>query len=164
MCKVSDHLTGAVHEPGVKALFQVLERRMDLQALFANPSLLSPLVHASGGYPRDLLRMAREVLLRLQMDNVPLPAQDEKLRGVVGRVLDSHVDQYEQTLDDDIVALLTRISRDRNIVGVHRADLQRLADLFDSHFVLSYRNGSMWFDLHPLVRMTRRMQKALNAP
>ena len=40
-------------------------------------------------------------------------------------------------------------------------EIFRIADLFDYHFILAYRNGQEWYDLHPLVRKTPTVQRAL---
>ena len=64
MCKVYDPETGNPYQKGVDGMLDILAKRMDVDAIFGNRSALVPLVTASGGYTRDLLRMVREVLAR----------------------------------------------------------------------------------------------------
>ncbi|MBI3268741.1 MAG: hypothetical protein HYZ53_06945 [Planctomycetes bacterium] len=161
MCKVLDPERRQPHPDGLEAMTEVLRRRMPMDQVFADPAMLLPLAEASGGYPRDLLRMAREVLLRawMQPGEIPIPA--DRTAELVKRVLVDYVESYENSLVLDDLDLLAEVAETRSIANRTRTQLQRLADLFDHHFVLSYRNGRMWFDLHPLVRRTSKMSRKL---
>ncbi|MCK4342091.1 MAG: hypothetical protein KAY37_10255 [Phycisphaerae bacterium] len=164
MCKVSDAETGKPHEPGVQAMMEILAKRMPLDDLFKERAVLHPLVVASGGYPRDLLRMMRELLQRARLNKLPLPLPTAKVKPIIDRVLDVIGELYESPITDEDIDLLVRVAKDRDITGHTRADLQRLADLFNYHFVMSYRNGDRWFDLHPLVRRSEKIERRLRQP
>ncbi|MBI3270880.1 MAG: hypothetical protein HYZ53_17900 [Planctomycetes bacterium] len=161
MCKVFDPVQKEPHEAGIQAMMEILRRRIPLNELFADPNLLRPLAEASGGYPRDLLRMAREILLRAIMDGASLPIPVATTQKFLDRVLGDFTESYENSLVDEDLDLLAEVGESRSVVNHTRTQLQRLAELFDHHFVLSYRNGGMWFDLHPLVRRTRKMSRLL---
>ncbi|MBI2425207.1 MAG: hypothetical protein HYV27_20440 [Candidatus Hydrogenedentes bacterium] len=159
MCKVREKHGGPC-EAGIAALLDLLGRRMDVQAIFGDDTAIRPLIEMSGGYPRDLLRMVRDVLIR-NIEVVALPIPREKLDATVLRVIQVYAEQYETGLDGEDLPLLTRIAREKEISGWTRKDKFRVAELFDHHFVLSYQNGERWLDLHPLLRDTPSMQKEL---
>jgi hypothetical protein len=142
---------------------EVLEKRMVLDGIFEDRGALEPLVAASGGYPRDLLRMVREVLLRARMEQRTIPMSRGDTEPIVTSALAGFTEQYESAISDEDIELLVRVAKELDIAGHARSDLQRLADLFDHHFVLSYRNGNRWFDLHPLVRRTGKISRRLAA-
>ncbi len=164
MCKVHEPAPGGIATPsrdGIAAMMELLDLRMDLAALFEDAAVLEPLVLASGGYPRDLLRMVRELLLRIKMESEALPVAPEPARALVDRVIAVHTGLFEAPINTDNLELLIDVGRTRKISGHGSDDLQRLADLFDHHFVLCYHNGQPWFDLHPLVRRTATVRAAL---
>ena len=47
------------YEPGRKALFEIIARRIDIEAVFRNEESVWRLVDACGGSVRDLLRLVR---------------------------------------------------------------------------------------------------------
>jgi hypothetical protein len=147
--------------PGIEAMMELLGKRMQLSELLADANVLEPLVMASGGYPRDLLRMVRELLLRIKMAGLELPVAKKPAQDLVKRVIEVHTELFEAPLNQDNLQLLVEVGHSHKISGHSREDLHRLAELFDHHFVLSYRNGQTWFDLHPLVRRTATVQAAL---
>jgi hypothetical protein len=161
MCKVWDPKKDQADEKGIAAMSQILEKRMDLAALFEHPADLREIVSASGGYPRDLLRMVREVLQRAWIAKAPLPIASDKTKEFIDRVIELGIESAEMPIADENLDLLIRIGKNRSIGGHTKDELDRLADLFDNHFILSYRNGKMWFDLHPLVRKSEKMKRAL---
>jgi len=163
MCKVHDAQSGEAYEPGIQAMMGLLERRVDRTRLFASPNPLRELIAACGGYPRDLLRMVRELIVRMRMREARLPAEDQAVAELVQEVMDESTSQYDQAITDESLDLLVRVARERNIRQHTREEIHCLADLFDHHFILSYRNGKPWYDVHPLVRRGARMTNALSA-
>ncbi len=164
MCKVHERTSGGIATPdpgGIAAMMELLGLRMDLAALFEETAVLEPLVLASGGYPRDLLRMVRELLLRINMGSEALPVPSGRARALVDRVIAVFTGLFEAPINTDNLDLLIDVGRTRRISDHGRDDLRRLADLFDHDFVLCYHNGQPWFDLHPLVRRTETVRAAL---
>lgn len=159
MCKVTDRDTSQPHEQGIQAMMEILGKRMPLEKIFENPNVLRSLILGSGGYPRDLLRMVQELLQRARMTKLTPPLPSGDTQQLITKVLDAIGETYEKPIADEDIALLQRVGRDRDITGHTKADLLRLADLFDGHFVMSYRNGRYWFDLHPLVRRSRKIHR-----
>ena len=160
MCKVWDPKNDSPDKSGIDAMMNILEKRMNMESLFEKPEQLEEIAAASGGYPRDLLRMARDVLQRAWIEKAPLPLSGETTKKFIDRVIELGIESAELPLAEENLDLLVRIGRQRSIGGHTKKDLDRLAELFDNHFILSYRNGKMWFDLHPLVRRSDKMIQA----
>jgi len=162
MCKVYDRGHNQ-DEKGVDALLELLDKRFVLDDVFASRAPIVELILASGGYPRDLLRMVREVLLRAGMEERPVPIQEDQLQGIVDLVIAGLSEQFEAALDDSDTEALAAVAEKHSLAEWGRDNLQRLADLFDHHFVLSYRNGKTWYDVHPLLLLSRtgKLPKAI---
>lgn len=161
MCRITNR-DGTKYDEGIAALYDMLRHRMNLEEIFGTPVLIEPLIEASGGYPRDLLRLIRGVLLRnVGVENLPIP--EGKLNTDVERVINRLAEQYQNAMDGEDIKLLGRLARERDVLGWNKKEKLRVASLFDHHFVLSYQNGERWLDLHPLIRRSAAVQKALSA-
>ncbi len=140
---------------------EMLARRMDMKEVFVDASPLDDLIAASGGYPRDFLRMMRELFLSAIMEEIPAPIPRNKLKALVTKVINDQVAVYERAVYDEDVPLLVTVAQTHNVPRVQRDETFRIAELFDSHSVLGYRNGEEWYDLHPLVRESAKIKEAL---
>ena len=139
----------------------MLEKRMDMKQVFVSPQPLDELIKASGGYPRDLLRMMREVFLSVIMEKIAPPIPGNDLQRIIKKVIREQVEVYEKPIYDEDVPLLVEVAQKHDVPRKRRNEVFRLAELFDNHFILGYRNGEEWYDLHPLVRGGSKIQQAL---
>lgn len=96
----------------------------------------------SGGHLRDLLRILAEVLRRAQRVPVGEPTIDAAIHQIRNEFL---------PIADADAAWLSRVAATHRASLSEAARLPDLARFFDSHLILSYRNGEEWFDIHPLV-------------
>lgn len=148
-------------ESRVDLFLDILRKRLDIEKVFGvEIETLKRLAVCSGGYPRDLLRFAQEILLRAGPSS-ELPIPPETLTVYAEEVLNAQIGLFEHAVLDDALPLLVRIACEHDPRAENHAQAQRIADLFDYHFILAYKNGKSWFDLHPLVRKTARVKKAL---
>jgi len=161
MCRLVDQYSGKRVPEGFAAMRAILEKRMPLDSMLEDVKPLDDMIAASGGYPRDFLRMMREVLLTAMMDKIgpPIPAED--LKRLIAEVIESLGYDYDKPIFDEDLPLLMEVAKTRDVPRSERREAFRLAELFDSHFVLGYRNGKEWYDLHPLVRRSPKVKKAL---
>ncbi len=146
--KVTDpEAGGRVHAAsGLAALREIVELRVphrDVARLFADPRARDAFFADSGGHLRDLLRLVREAAVVTNS----LPLTDE--------VLDRARQNVRSTLlpiaDDERECL--RHVRDTHSLPLPSQDSWGpLAGLFDRHLVLGYKNGEIWYDVHPLIR------------
>ncbi|MBL8969103.1 MAG: hypothetical protein JNK56_00895 [Myxococcales bacterium] len=146
MIKVHDR--GNVgYEPGLQKLYQMLERRLGDPARIFGPApqaALLPILEASGGYPRDALRLVRTLLTREESFPVSAAAVQREIRALQR--------SYHDAVLGDYAELLNHIDRTHLLPNQNPAQLRLFGQLFARFLVLAYRNGEEWFDLHPLVR------------
>jgi hypothetical protein len=127
---------------------RIIERRVDVDAVFASPGILSRIVTMSGGCPRDLLRItgiASEFAGRGQVTDEVLEAAFRSARSVHLRPVKSG--------DFEILARVHRTGRIENT----RDDFRLLY-----HRLMVQYNDDEWFDAHPLVREDPRFRDALD--
>ena len=155
MVKIAER-SGGPYEAGIEKLRELVRKRIDVGRVFGeDDSILTDLVLASGGYPRDLLRMVREVLVR--GESFPVPPL------VGSRVIDDLAREYA------VVVRGTHIPMIKALAGTHtlpQADANEVAAfgrLLEKWLVLAYRDEAEWYDLHPLVRRAPLVAAALGA-
>lgn len=148
MVKVADR-GGSDFEPGLAKLAEMVRKRLDDHRVFGAPQgeippALRSLLRASGGYPRDLLRMVREVLWTTKR----LPATGVDTDRILGRIGES----YAQAIRTPDAELLAEVARTHALPAGDGTRLAAFGRLLDQWLVLAYRNGHEWYDVHPLVR------------
>ena len=117
----------------------------------AGRARLDELSLASGGHLRDLIRLLAEIVRRTR----ELPASPEVFEAAV-----NHVRNQALPIADDDAEWLAEIARSHTTCLPSEAKIPSLARFLDTHRVLCYRNGSEWFDVHPLIRATVLEQAA----
>ncbi len=161
MCRVHSPDTGEPYPEGIAAMRKVLERRMDIDAIFGAAERVEELIEASGGYTRGLFQLVRDVLVRARTDGTPLPIPADDLGVYIERVLTAFAGQFELALNDENLPLIARVHRQKSARCARADDAHRYAELFETHFVLAYQNGEAWFDVHPLLKRLAVVRKAL---
>jgi hypothetical protein len=149
---------GHRYEPGHEKLATLIGRRADLGKVFGADleGTLHAVIAASGGYPRDLLRMVRELLWTART----LPVTPKDVERIVGKMADAY-GLMIRTPDLDVLAEIAKTHEIPKGDGVKIADFGRLVERW---IVLAYRNGKEWYDLHPLVRSTPIVREWLARP
>lgn len=155
MVKVAE-IDGQPFPPGLAKMREMVHRRVDLPAVFGTVEALEPFLVASGGYPRELLRMVRELLV--QADELPVPAGD------VTRVIERLTEDYAAVVRSTDLDVLGVVGRTRALpVGDHE-DIAVFTRLVNGRLILAYRNGRRWYDLHPLVRRLTAVSERIDTP
>lgn len=147
---------GAAHEAGIAKMVEMVRRRVeDLAPIFGDDpaATLRPIVEASGGYPRDLLRMVRSLL----MDNTTFPLRPADAGRVIGELSRAYADTIVGTYLD----VLVRVAKTHELPKENAAELALFGHMFERWLILAYRNGEEWYDLHPLVRRASTVQARL---
>jgi hypothetical protein len=157
MVKIADR-KGLRAQRGIEKLGELIARRVDVKRVFGRnlATTLEPLILASGGYPRDLLRMVRTVLTTLR--EFPIRSEDAT------RIVDQLAEDYSRTLFGTDLDVLVKVAETHSLPRDNREQLATFARLLQCWFVLAYRNGSEWYDLHPMVRRDPMVADRLNAP
>ncbi len=150
---------GSRFAPGWAAARDLVLRRVSTENLEqllggAWSSRLDRLVALSGGYPRDLIRLLRELLV---CDEFPVP--DDAMEAALAELRDT----YHRALTSDAYPWLARVARERRL-AVDDERQRPIADrMLANSVVLRYLNSEEWFDLHPAVREIPAMLAALQA-
>ena len=105
--------------------------------------------------------MMREVLLTAIMEKIPPPIPSADLVRIVVDVISGQIEVYSKPIYDEDLPLLVEVAQTCDVPRKERSQVFRIAELFDHHFVLGYRNGREWYNLHPLVRRSPKVQAAL---
>lgn len=145
------HQDGSPNPVGLDTLRDLLLRRIAASA-FASPASIDALVLASGGHPRELLR-----LLRLTCEI----ADAETIREAdVERALDKLAADFRYWLQPEDYALLVAADRE---ASPHGGNDERIANLLLRIALLQY-NGGAWRRANPVVRRLEGYKRATANP
>jgi len=156
MVKIADK-SGLPHEDGIAKLTRLVGRRVPLERVFglALDQTLHPILAASGGYPRDVLRLIRDLL----SSTASLPATTAGCT----RVIDQLGQVYARVIRTPDLDLLVEVALTHRLPKGDGARLAAFSRLFGRQLVLTYLNGEEWYDLHPLVRRAPEVRERLAA-
>lgn len=137
---------GKRYDAGYEKLTELLRRRLDVDRVFGQDlaATLDPLIQASGGYTRDLLRLVRETLY--DANSFPITQDDSKAS------IKKLAEAYSMTVRSTDLDLLVEVASNHKLPEGDPARLARFGRLFEQFLILAYRNGSEWYDIHPLIR------------
>lgn len=132
-------------QSGLASLRELLGRRLDLEAIFADMQAADDAIRASGGCVRDLLRIVASAVV--ERGSVPISSGD------VSRAVSHLAADLERVLQGRMVLPhLHTVERTGSIPAeIGAADRKWL---LQNLIVVEY-NGEVWYDIHPLVRQTR---------
>ena len=112
---------------------------------FGTDAKADEFVKVSGGNLRDLIRLLREAIKRV--DSLPVSEQ------VIQASIRTIREQFLPIPTDDAI-WLARISKQREsaLPNGNPETIARFSLFLDTHLVLFLRNGDEWYDVHPLIR------------
>jgi len=143
---------GGDYAEGLARLREMLARRMDLELLFTGEAV-DRLCRASGGHPRDLMRLVTYACFHAPTEKWPRPID----LAVAQRAEAEMIEEYSRLVPEEHYAKLARVHL-RHVVendADHQLMLYNLS-------VLEYLNGPPpWHDVHPAVRGLPKFQEAL---
>lgn len=131
---------------GLAVLRQVIAARFAASDKLFSAEALDTLAISSGGDLREFFRLIRLCLPAVRDDSqLPLSAAavEPAKRAARNEML---------PIPADHLAWLARIAASHDTCLERDADLPTLAHFLDNRLVLNYRNGSDWYDVHPLLR------------
>jgi hypothetical protein len=133
-----------LRQAGLDALEQLVRKRGDWEPLLGERAALDELSLASGGYLRDLFRLLQALLRQARGRELPVDA------GTRALVMDEIRNSYLPISNQDAL-WLDRIWQSSSTQLEEGRRLHELARFFDTHLVLTYRNGQEWWSVHPLL-------------
>lgn len=128
----------------IAALKACLHQRGDIDSLVFKDELLDRLILASSGHLRDLIVLVRDVVKKQYMQKDPtVPLNENQIDRLVGE----YVNTAKRAVYDDDVEWLRSIAEKRELILPNQDMLPRASKLIDTAMVMTYRNGSTWFDV-----------------
>ncbi len=138
--------TPEIYAEGLDKMQAIVEKRHPHWRDFFNEAQLRRLAQSSGGDLRDYFRMMRLALARVpSLGNLPL--------------IDAILDDAEDAVRNDMLPIaaddrqwLAQISASHTPELPSLDKLPEFARLQQGKYLLHYRNGEDWYDVHPLLR------------
>ena len=138
------------HQPGIDHMLSGLRKRYAPMEQVIERALLERLALASSGGLRDFFRLVRTACTKAPLAAVPPP-----LAGTVGARWVAAAEQElrsEMPLAEEDLVWLAKVRKTHGSGLAQLGQLPKLARLFDSGVILSYRNSRDWCDVHYLLR------------
>jgi hypothetical protein len=160
MVSVTHEDPGTDGEPaGVEFLHRMMLRRLDRkdEAVFGPTSgkIIRQLATASGGYPRDFIRLVRNLVQHHRV--FPVGAE------AVEQVIADLAEEYSRVYRDTYAPVLKVVATTHRLPRTDEAQMRLLARLVQNLLVLAYRNGHEWYDIHPLLRRDPQILRQLGS-
>jgi len=150
MIKLRD-VDGVMCESGLKAMKDIVEKRLDLSLFEAN--VLDRLIAISGGSIRDLFRLIQEATLNSSIakkEKIGEQAQKKAadiLRSDYKRRLTERRDKEIVIKVEEYYEALEDVEKNKTSPNQNQAFM----DLLHNMHILMY-NGKCWYDIHPLTK------------
>lgn len=143
-CVKVRNMDGTHCRAGLDALERLIRKRGDWEPLFGDHDALDELSLASGGYLRDLFRLLQALLRQARGRALPVDVATREL--VAHEIRNSYL-----PISNQDALWLDRIRQTSSTQLEEGRRLHELARFFDTHLVLTYRNGQEWWSVHPLL-------------
>lgn len=144
-CVKVRHRNGKPCKESLDELERIIAKRGDWRRLLGDDrERLDEILLASGGYLRDLFRILQAVLRLARLDGLPASPNARTL--ALAEVRNSYL-----PLANDDAQWLHRIHATGSTELDGQDKLHDLARFYDTHLVLTYRNGDEWVSIHPLL-------------
>jgi hypothetical protein len=142
------------NEPGIRALVQVIGKRINRERLLSPPSLDVDFVLLSGGSVRQLIRLLRDAALSARtrgLSAIDPEALEDAARGIQ--------QDFERTLEPDHYPLLAKTAKFTEIEKdePHMLLLRNMA-------ILEYDGKDLWYDVNPLIGPIDAFKTAAKKP
>jgi len=138
----------------VHVLDQILTRRLPLDLI--EDEVKQQIILLSGGVLRELIRMsdrccdkAMQIIrrqIRQQQFDLPEVVVNQQILKEVVEELQVEYAEFLGQVDYDMLKLVYEEFKPRDVEN------KRFLDLLHLLYLLEYRNGSLWYDLNPIVR------------
>jgi hypothetical protein len=134
---------------GLSIMQDIIELRFkDWEQIFSHQQLEN-IILATGGDLRDFFRLIQIVLTKIPSNEGQplLPVEDKIIEYAKNDLLRNML-----PIPEDNKVWLRKISKSKNDGLESITKLSILAQFFDLNWVQNYRNGSYWYDIHPLLK------------
>lgn len=131
---------------GLAVMRKVIEKRFSAWPEVFQEAALNRLALSSGGDLREFFRLIRLCLTGVS-DDAELPLAEADVKAAENTVRNELL-----PIPADHLTWLARVSKTHDTCLASEQDLPVLARFLDNRLVLNYRNGTDWYDIHPLIR------------
>jgi hypothetical protein len=142
---------GAPYQPGIDAARHLIRSRIpdeDLAEILGpgaeGEAAIHSVIEASGGYPRELVRLLQALIAR---GNFPLSA--ERVRRTVSEISDAYR-RVAHSEGEAAIVLLATIHRTKRL-QFGEAERHLVDRLIANNLILRYQNDTDWVDVHPAL-------------
>lgn len=139
---------------GIAKMVDIVARRFPSWEQAVAKPVLEDLAWMSGGNVRRYFNLVRAVARKAALGRAALPIADPQSQPVVNALNEAAQPLQWLTAKDRV--WLGHFMRDSKNPSAHikdlEADLPSIIRLFDHSLVLDYQNGSVWYQVPPLVR------------
>jgi hypothetical protein len=151
--------SGAFNPPGVAALREIVRRRIpdpQLGELLGTgcEACLDRIFKLSGGYPRELVRILRELVA---VRELPVSSDDFE------RILSDVRTGYRDLVPEEAFDWLARVEQAKYLTHRDDEEIELVARMLGAEVVLCYHNHEEWWALHPAVAQIPGVRSALDA-
>jgi len=129
------------YQPGINALLEVIQKRIDVAALMQPRELAGQFVQRSGGSIRQLIRLLREAVLSAQArqrDTIDQEALNDAARTIQ--------QDYERMLEPSDYKLLAHTWKIKSI-----EKSEEYMQLLSNLAILEYNGRELWYDVNPVI-------------
>lgn len=138
---------GEVDPDRLQILFDIALRRIPNLIDLIDQAKVSELALASGGDLRGYFMLLRSAAVKAVSKNNGAQVVDQSM---VTAVLSDARNQM-LPIANDVRAWLSKIHASKDAALEAHSDILELARLLNGKFVMNYRNGDDWYDVHPLL-------------
>lgn len=137
-----------LNDTGINKLTELVNNRLNINALFNNPNDVDNLIKCSGGVTRDLMRLIR---IATDTDDAKISTKQ------VDIALSVLSKEYDRLITDSDLAVLQQVQDSQSFVPENDNGNK----LLKNRAILEYSNGNRWCSVHPALLRIERIQNAL---
>ncbi len=142
---------GSPNDAAISALFELIERRVDIDKVFESKKIVRNFIELSGGSVRDLLRLIREACTEAGM------AGESRITSEAARRAETKIiNDYDRLIRNQDIEKLVKIAKEKPA-----PDPESDKYLLDTRLVMEYMNGERWSDVHPAAKRSPRVIEKL---
>ena len=142
------HRNGEPNHSAISALFELVQKRVDIDRIFESGDIVFDFIELSGGSVRDLLRLIREACTEAGT------AGESRITKWAARKAEIKlINDYDRLIRSRDIEKLIRIAKEKPA-----PEIENDAYLLDTRLIMEYMNDERWSDVHPAVKRNPRLR------
>ncbi|MEJ2044671.1 MAG: hypothetical protein P8X74_21155 [Reinekea sp.] len=140
-------------QEGIQGMVEVVNKRFPEWQNYLSQAIIEHFAWLSGGNVRRMFRLIRHAALKASLNRVELPVVKVSSASIEQAIAEETKDFQWLNAEDRI--WLNRCREDNGKLAEHiqnlEQDLPPIIRLFDHSLVLDYQNGSLWYQVPPII-------------